>query len=245
MPRIFVKFNEAVLKEILLDRPQFTIGRKPDNDLVLDNPAVSGHHARIIEEHGAFFIEDLGSTNGTFLNDAKVQKHQLKNTDRVGVGKHLLVYQDEAATTTVSPPPPPKDADSDKTMILDTKKQRELLKAVQSMQPPAATSKAVEKIGGLVVVSGNTDSKEYELTGRLAIIGSEDTATVRLTGWFAPKNAALISRRGTAYFIGAPEGAKKISVNGEQVQGQKELQEGDSIIVAGVQFQFKLKEEGR
>ena len=241
MPKIFLKFNEKVLEERTLNGPQLTIGRKPDNDLPIDNPAVSGHHARIIEEQGAFFIEDLGSTNGTFVNDAKIQKHKLKNTDRIAIGKHLLVFQDDVAPAPVSPPPP-KEADSDKTMILDTKKQRELLKAVQSMQPLAAASKAaVEKVGNLVAVSGSTDRKEYELTGRLAIIGSEDTATVRLTGWFAPKNAALINRRGSAYFISVPEGAKKVTVNGEAVQGQKELQDGDVIVVAGVQFQFCLK----
>ena len=239
MARIFLKFNEAVLKEIPLDRAQLTIGRKPDNDLVIDNPAVSGHHARIIQEHGSFFVEDLGSTNGTFVNDAKTAKHQLRNTDRIGVGKHLLVYQDEAAEEAPPPPPPPKESDSDKTMILDTKKQRELLKAAQTTQVPIGASKAlVEKAGFLAVVSGSTDQKEYELTGRLSIIGSEDSATIRLTGWFAPKSAALIARRGEGYFVSMSEGGKKILVNGEDVHGSKELQDGDILVVAGVQFQF-------
>jgi len=62
MPKIFLKFNEQVLKEIPLDKPRLTIGRKPDNDLVIDNPAVSGHHALIFSEEGVFFIEDLGAS---------------------------------------------------------------------------------------------------------------------------------------------------------------------------------------
>jgi pSer/pThr/pTyr-binding forkhead associated (FHA) protein len=238
MPRIFLKFNEAVLKEIPLDRAQLTIGRKPDNDLVIDNPAVSGHHARIIQEHGSFFVEDLGSTNGTFVNDAKVLKHQLRNTDRVGVGKHMLVYQDEGMPPP-PPPPPMKEADSDKTMILDTKKQRELLKAAQPTHVPKPVS---GKVGNLTVVSGSTDQKEYELTGRLSIIGSEDSATIRLTGWFAPKNAALLTRRGEGYFVSMSEGGKKILVNGDTVHGSKELQDGDILAVAGVQFQFVIKD---
>lgn len=243
MARIFLKFNEAVLKEIPLDRAQLTIGRKPDNDLVIDNPAVSGHHARIVQEHGKFFVEDLGSTNGTFVNDAKILKHQLRNTDRVGVGKHLLVYQGEVTETAPPPPPAAKEDDSDKTMILDTKKQRELLKAASTMQFPAGVPKpAVTKVGSLVSVSGSTDQKEYELTGRLSIIGSEDSATIRLTGWFAPKNAALITRRGDGYFVSMSEGGKKILVNGDAVQGSKELQDGDVLVVAGVQFQFVLKD---
>lgn len=241
MPRIFLKFNEAVLKEIPLDRAQVTIGRKPDNDLVIDNPAVSGHHARIVQEHGSFFIEDLGSTNGTFVNDAKIVKHQLRNTDRIGVGKHMLVYQDEGMAP--PPPPPVKEADSDKTMILDTKKQRELLKAAQTSQFPASVPKPMlGKVGNLTVVSGSTDQKQYELTGRLSIIGSEDSATIRLTGWFAPKNVALLTRRGDGYFVSMSEGGKKILVNGDAVHGSKELQDGDILAVAGVQFQFVMKD---
>ncbi len=240
MAKIFLKFNEQVLKEIPLENPQLTIGRKPDNDLVIDNPAVSGHHARVVKEAGGFFIEDLGSTNGTFLNDEKVQKQKLKNTDCINVGKHALIFQDEVAPPP-PPPPPPKESDSDKTMILDTAKQKELLKALGTVKTAAVT----EKVGWLTVATGDTDKKEYELTGRLNVIGKEDTASVRLIGWLAPKNAAMLSRRGPAYFISMPEGAKKITVNGEAVQGQRELQDGDVIIVAGVHFHFSLKEPGR
>lgn len=243
MAKIFLKFNEQVLKEIPLEGPHMTVGRKPDNDLVIDNPAVSGHHARVVMEEGGFFIEDLGSTNGTFLNDAKVQKQKLKNTDRINVGKHALIFQDDVAPPP-PPPPPVKESDSDKTMILDTAKQKELMKALGTVKTTAVAAKE-EKIGWLTVVTGDADKKEYELTGRLNVIGKEDTATIKLTGWLAPKNAAMLSRRGAAYFISMPEGAKKITVNDEAVQGQRELQDGDIIIVAGVHFQFSLKEPGK
>lgn len=242
MAKIFLKFNEQILKEIPLEEPQLTVGRKPDNDLVIDNPAVSGHHARIVKDEGGFFIEDLGSTNGTFLNDAKIQKQKLKNTDRVSVGKHALIFQDEVAPP--PPPPPAKEGDSDKTMILDTAKQKELMKALGTVKTGVMSAKE-EKVGWLTVATGDTDKKEYELTGRLNVIGKEDTASVKLTGWLAPKNAALLSRRGPAYFVSLPEGAKKITVNGEAVQGQRELQDGDIIVVAGVHFHFSLKEPGK
>lgn len=242
MAKIFLKFNEQVLKDIPLDNPSLTIGRKPDNDLVIDNPAVSGHHARVVHEGEGFFIEDLGSTNGTFLNDAKVEKQKLKNTDCISIGKHTLIFQGEAAPPPPPPPPPPKESDSDKTMILDTAKQKELMKMLGTMKTAAVVAKKEEKIGWLTVASGDTDKKEYELTGRLNVIGKEDTASVRLTSWLAPKNAAMLSRRGPAYFISMPEGAKKITVNGEAVQGQRELQDGDIIVAAGVQFHFSLSE---
>jgi pSer/pThr/pTyr-binding forkhead associated (FHA) protein len=243
MAKIFLKFNEQVLKELPLEGEQLTIGRKPDNDLVIDNPAVSGHHARVVKEAGGFFIEDLGSTNGTFLNDAKVQKQKLKNTDRVNIGKHALIFQDEAPPPP-PPPPPPKESESDKTMILDTAKQKELMKALGTVKTAAVSAKE-EKIGWLTVATGDTDKKEYELTGRLNVIGKEDTASVKLTGWLAPKNAAMISRRGPAYFVSVPDGAKKITVNGEAVQAQRELHDGDIVIVAGVHFHFSLKDPGK
>lgn len=219
MPKIFLKFNGQVLKEIPLDKPRLTIGRKPDNDLVIDNPAVSGHHALIFSQEGAFFIEDLESTNGTFVNDAKIQKEKLKNSDLVAVGQHVLIYQDEIAAPL-----------------------KALLKAAHgTMKTAAVGGETTERVGRLTVVSGETDRKEYELTGRLTVIGAEDTATVKLTGWFAPKDAAFISRRGSAYFISMPEGAKKITVNGLAVQGKKQLRDNDSIVIAGVHIQFFLK----
>ena len=107
------------------------------------------------------------------------------------------------------------------------------------------TAAVAEKVGWLTVATGDTDKKEYELTGRLTVIGKEDTATVKLTGWLAPQKAGLISRRGPAYIIVPEEGAKKITVNGEAVQGQRELQDGDVIILAGVHFHFALKGPGK
>ena len=238
MPKIFLKFNEQVLKEIPLDKPRLTIGRKPDNDLVIDNPAMSGHHALIFSEEGVFFIEDLGSTNGTFVNDAKIHKERLKNSDRVALGAHVLIYQDEIAPA----PPPPGETESAKAMLPEPAKQQEPVKTVpETMKTAAVGGKTAEKVGRLTVVSGETDRKAYELTGHLTVIGAEDTATVRLTGWFAPKNAALISLQGSGYFISLPEGGKKITVNGEVVQGKKSLHDGDVIIIAGVHFQFSLK----
>src|SRR5947209_17582428 len=95
MPKIFLKFNEQVLKEIQLDKPRLTIGRKPDNDLVIDNPAMSGHHALIFSEEGVFVIEDLGSTNGTCGNDVKIHKEKLKITAHVAVRQHVHTSHDE------------------------------------------------------------------------------------------------------------------------------------------------------
>lgn len=234
MPKIIVKFNEAVIKDVPLDREQLTIGRKPDNDVVIDNPAVSGHHAKLSRVQAVYFLEDLGSTNGTFVNEKKIDKRQLKDGDRVTIGKHVLLYEDEAKGMAL---PSVQAVDTDKTVILDTQKQRELLKAEQTMQP-----KAKERIGMLQVLSGGTDKKEYQLTGRIVLIGSQDGATVKLTGWFAPKVAAMISRRPDGYNISLSEDGKKVLVNGTPIQGRADLKDGDLLEVAGVKMSFLLKD---
>jgi pSer/pThr/pTyr-binding forkhead associated (FHA) protein len=92
MPKLMIKFEAAFIKEVKLDKPSFALGRKPDNDIVLDNAAVSGHHCKFYESGGTWFVEDLNSTNGTFVNGRKVLKAGLKHGDAVTLVKYTLVY---------------------------------------------------------------------------------------------------------------------------------------------------------
>lgn len=97
MPKIVLKFNETVITEIDLTGPALTIGRKADNDLVIENLAVSSRHARIERLDGAFVIQDVGSTNGIFLDGERVTQRRLKHGDQILIGKHCLVFLDETA----------------------------------------------------------------------------------------------------------------------------------------------------
>jgi serine/threonine-protein kinase len=99
MPRIVLKFNDKVVKEIPLTDVVINIGRKPDNDLVIENLAVSSHHARIAPVDGGYVIQDTGSTNGLFVNGSKVAQHTLAPGDQVLIGKHVVTFLDDA------PPP--------------------------------------------------------------------------------------------------------------------------------------------
>lgn len=236
MPKLLLKFSGMVLKDIPLDKPLVTIGRKMDNDVVIDNLAVSGHHARVVEENGTYFLEDTGSTNGTFLNETKIEKQRLQPGDQIRVGKHVLMYEDETATAK------PKTAaavapDPDKTVYVPPP-------AGERKVKPASEAKDAlpgGKIGVLLVVAGQTDKNEYKLPGRVSIVGSQDAAVVKLTGWFAPKVAALISRSETAYVISLSEEGKKVLVNGLSIQGHSDLKDGDLIEVAGVKMYFYLR----
>ena len=225
-PKVILKFNESILKEIGITQPEFTIGRRPDNDLIIDHAAVSGRHARIVQVQSVFFLEDVGSTNGTFVNDRRIDRRQLQDTDVVTIGKHRLIFRDEGNNG--SPSDQPKFNDLNSTMVMTGPKLRE--------------SRTERKVGVVQVISGRTDRKEYKLTKRLTIIGSQDQATIKLTGYFVPKIAAMIGRRGEGYFISTSEEVKIIHVNNKAVKGQADLKDGDLLELKGVKMYFYLKE---
>jgi len=239
MPKLILKAHGAVVKEIKLDKSRLTIGRKPDNDIVLDDQSASGHHLRIIQIQSVFFVEDAGSSNGTFVNGKKTDRKQLVSGDQVTIGQHTLLYQEDAAQA-VTPSAPKAAFDADKTVVMTPELQRELLKAQGGKAAAAAQTKQVIV---LTVVAGTTDQKEYKLTGPVCIIGSQDNATVKIAGWFAPKRAALLNRQGGGYAVTMSEEGKKVLVNGNAIQGSMALKEGDLIEVAGVTLQYSTKEE--
>ena len=90
MLRIILKFNNTVIKELKIDQDKIIIGRDPGNDVQIDNVAVLREHAKIIRGQNYYFIEDLNSTNGTFVNGKKTNKKFLKEDDEISIGKHSL-----------------------------------------------------------------------------------------------------------------------------------------------------------
>jgi hypothetical protein len=238
MPKLLLKSHGVIIKEIPLDKQRLTIGRKPDNDIVLDDQAASGHHVRIIQIQSVFFIEDAGSSNGTYVNGKKTDRKQLVSGDQVTIGQHSLLYQEDSKVTVAAPPKPSFDAE--KTVLMTPELQRELLKAQGGK---AVASGQTKKVVVLQTMSGTTDQKEYKLTGPVCIIGAHDNATVKLSGWFAPKRAALLNRQGGGYAVTMSEEGKKVLVNGTPIQGSMALKEGDLIEVAGVTLQYSIKDE--
>ena len=91
MIKLELKFKEQVLKKIETERPEIIIGRSPNTDIQIDNLAVSKRHAKLVKQNDQYTVEDLNSTNGTFLNDEMITRAILKHNDIVTVGKHTLV----------------------------------------------------------------------------------------------------------------------------------------------------------
>ena len=222
---LLVKLHGQGSRHIELTQETLTIGRKADNTLVIEDAAVSAHHARIVKIQAVFFLEDLMSTNGTTINGRPITRHQLHDADVIAIGQHRLVFQENAVTGTVTPAP---FVDLDRTTVL---------------RPTDRTPNGPTLTVKVVVTGGKTERGEYPLTKQVNVIGSQDGAAIRLTGWFAPKSAATIARRGHTYSISPSKGTKSLLVNGMDVVGQQDLKDGDQIEVAGVTLRFCIHTE--
>jgi len=244
MPKLTLKFEHSVLKEVPIGSSEVSIGRSPDNGLVIDNPSVSNYHARVFNEEGRLMLEDFGSLNGTFVNGQRVKMVMLKPGDSVVVGKHTIVVSESREMEGAgnghgaSRPAPPK---INETVVLDTKERREFLQKVAAVGETSQVAPGRVKVPTLIVLKGKTDQREYLLNDKLTVVGKSGMATVKLKGWFAPKVAAQITRRDdNSYYIG---GADKIpSVNGQPITRPTKLSSGDIIEVAGIQLEFVYRD---
>ncbi|HXE76470.1 MAG TPA: FHA domain-containing protein [Candidatus Xenobia bacterium] len=259
MAKLILKYEDRVLKEVPVATGIVKIGRTPDNTVVIDNPAVSSHHARIFRDADNFILEDLQSTNGTLVNGQLVSRHTLKNGDAIGIGKHTLVFQradkEEVAAAESGPSAEePVLPELGGTVFLDTKAQRDLMakitaqaaeqkaapgaapvpKAAAMVQPAAAA-----RVGVLAVLAGKADQSEYRLEAATSIIGKSDTATIKLKGWFKPKVAATITRKGETYVITPLGGSPQ--VNKQPLKDRYELKDDDILEISGLTLQFSLK----
>jgi pSer/pThr/pTyr-binding forkhead associated (FHA) protein len=217
------------------------IGRSPDNDLVVDNLAVSNDHARVYFEAGRLVVEDRGSLNGTFVNDLRVERATLHDGDSIWIGKHHIKV--DATGDAAIPYDSGRKANApqiNETMVLDTKVRREMLQQAAAMGERTQFASGRIKVPTVVVLSGRTDAKEYVLTNRLTTIGKSAMATIKLRGWFKPQMAAQINQRDDGYYIGS--GAKVPLVNGVAISGPRRLDDGDLVEVCGIRLNFIVRE---
>jgi predicted component of type VI protein secretion system len=268
MAELFLKFEDRILQELLLSGVPVTIGRQPDNAFCIDNPAVSGHHAKVYAAGDHYVIEDAESFNGTYVNGQRIIKAILKDGDNVTIGKHTIEFRDEVHTVqrgtphaAEGQPPKPKPPQLERTMLLDTAKAKEMLALAAAAASPAGpvvartvsnapsnppapppvkpAIAARQAIGTLTIVKGRTDQQRYVLTSKLTLIGRSRMASIRLKRWFAPSVVASIYQAEDCYVIITSGDKVKIKVNDKVVEGsQKQLEAGDIIEVAGIKAVF-------
>jgi predicted component of type VI protein secretion system len=135
MARLILSLDNQVLAEYNMSKERYTIGRLPDNDVRIDNPAVSGHHSLIINILNDSFLEDLNSTNGTYVNGKLIKKHALQNSDVITIGHHQLRFSDEQANET-------EQDEFEKTMVIPAAQQN----AEQLAKAEKAADRAVAAI---------------------------------------------------------------------------------------------------
>ncbi len=244
--KLILSMDGLVLKEIPLTKERTTIGRKPHNDIQIDNLAISGEHSVIVTILNDSFLEDLNSTNGTYVNGQPIKKHFLQNSDVIELGKYKLKYINETPSQTTA-------ADFEKTMVLRSdlmKKTAEQTSAravspsdtqiglkaadthvgVAAAAPPAAPAAPAMPSGAIQVLTGANAGKELELTKNLTTLGKPGV------------QVAVITRRPHGYFITHVEGANFPIVNGVKLDAHpRELKDHDVVELAGVKMEFFLR----
>lgn len=257
MAKLILSVDGQVLKEHVLSKERTLIGRKPHNDIQIDNLAVSGEHAAIITILNDSFIEDLGSTNGTMVNGKPIKKHFLQANDVIEIGKHKLKYFNDA-------PSQASAADFEKTMIIrspakpaapppaaapaapaapaaervtsDTVTNMkamapEVVKAAPPPQQPTAhADHAPLPEAAIQVLSGAAAGRTLDLTKNLTTIGKPGL------------QVAVITKRPNGYFITHVEGASYPTLNGASLGATAHpLADHDMIEIAGVKMEFFFK----
>jgi pSer/pThr/pTyr-binding forkhead associated (FHA) protein len=237
MPKFLLKYQGAQIREIPA-HDAITIGRKSDNDIVIDNPAVSNHHCKIVLNGGTFFVHDLNSTNGVFLNGARVTQSALQNNDVIAIAKHALQFVDERpqlSKATIAAATAAASLSPDGTMMINPQRQQALA---------SASTAAAQKNPAIIhVTSGIVDQVEYELkTGSTCYIGKARSAQVKIkgTGLFgsAPENAAMITSRPNGYFL-IPVKERYVTLNGKILDRKEQLKDGDVIQAGGTTMRFE------
>jgi len=246
--KLVLSLNGATLREFPLARERTTIGRRPENDIQVDNLAVSGKHALIITILNDSFLEDLGSTNGTYVNGKLVKKHALQHGDVITVGKHELRYVNEQASA--------QDSDFEKTMIIRPGLVSRVAppvvrhggaaaalaerpsvahyppeiaaQASPAPVPPQPHTDVHLPMAKVQVLNGAAAGKQLELKKALTTLGK------------AGVQVAVITRRAHGYFITQVEGPNPV-VNGQPIGAQAHpLVENDVIDLAGVKMEFSF-----
>lgn len=232
MAKLIMKFNDEVIDHIDLVQGDMKIGRRATCEIYIDNLAISGEHANLFTIGGDSFIQDLGSTNGTFVNNKKIAKFHLKNGDVIAIGKHTFIYFGESEEQEV------KTEDFAKTVIIDA--------GAPSSPPPAAEPSALAKdtiatsikkkpksdrTGAIFVLSGSNSGKRIDLVKPITNLGK--------TG----KVAGTIAQDGDGYKLSASSSFNAPKLNGRDLRVGEEcdLKNGDIIEVAGTRLQFYLK----
>lgn len=221
MPKMIVSIDGVVIKEVQLTKDRTSLGRRPYNDIVIDNLAVSGEHAVLQLTGTEVYLEDLNSTNGTYVNGKAVKKQLLQNNDTIEIGKYKIKFIHEAPGATF-----------EKTMIIKPGMVPPVPKAAApapgaAPAPAAAAADTAHVNASIKVLSGAAAGREVPLVKVVTTIGKPGVAV------------AAITKRANGFVVAHVEGSNKPTLNGAAIgQEPVTLKNGDMLELAGTQMQF-------
>jgi pSer/pThr/pTyr-binding forkhead associated (FHA) protein len=224
MGKLVVSLDGVVIKEVQITKDKTTLGRRPYNDIVIDNLAVSGEHAVLQMSGSEVYLEDLNSTNGTYVNGKAVKKQLLQNNDTVEIGKYKIKFVSEAGGPTF-----------EKTMILKpgmvpppvAKAPAAGGAAAAPAEPVPASGELAGMTASIKVLSGAAAGREVALVKVVTTIGKPGVAV------------AAITKRPHGFVVAHVEGTNKPTVNGTAIGAEPvTLKNGDLLELAGTQMQF-------
>ena len=198
MPKLIVSIDGVVIKEVQLTKERTTLGRRPYNDVVIDNLAVSGEHAALQMNGNEVTLEDLNSTNGTYLNGKAVKKQALQNGDTIEVGKYKIKFVNEIEAPGF-----------DKTMLFRP-----------GETPAGLASAAAEAINGtLRVLSGTASGREVPLTKAVTTVGKPGVAVASISRRAHGFVVAHVEGSGIPLINGAPIGSEPVALkSGDMIE---------------------------
>ena len=208
MPKMIVSIDGVVIKEVQLTKDRTTLGRRPYNDIVIDNLAVSGEHAVLQMSGSDVFIEDLNSTNGTYVNGKAIKKQQLQNGDTVEIGKYKIKFIHDGAAQTAGP---------ERTAVINTAQPSE---GAIDTAPPVGNA-------AIKVMSGAAAGREVPLVKVVTTIGKPGVTVAAITIRPHGYVVALVEGATPPTVNGTPIGSDAVN-----------LRHGDLIELAGTQMQF-------
>jgi pSer/pThr/pTyr-binding forkhead associated (FHA) protein len=228
MEYIHVYFNGVLKEQVALEKEITTIGRSKDNDIHIDNPGVSAHHARIVREGQCFFLEDTNSTNGTNVNGKPVRVSELQYGDMISILKHTLKFSPLALQPESRIPiDVPTDAvDGAGTVDIDVS---HLEKLIAQNHPVNGAYLLIRSNGGR--------QRKRPLTKSTFTIGRHPLSDLVVRGWFVPRSVASIDHRIDGYYL-VPGKRGQIRLNGSRVRNAVRLKDGDYLLARRIAIQF-------
>lgn len=216
MAKIIVTLDDSLIKVVPLSKERMTLGRRPYNDIVVDNLAVSGEHAALQAIGSEYFIEDLNSTNGTYINSKQIKRQILQTGDSIEIGKYTIKYVNDVQDAKANKPSVSASHKGEAERLADEEK-LDLFEQV----------KFAEVYAAIKILSGTSLGKEMPLVKVVTTIGKPGEAVIAIT------------KRRQSYVVSHVEGSSRPLLNGSTFGlDAVPLKHGDVFELAGTVMQF-------